>query len=132
MKAEKKSTTGSARDKNNVQAVKLLDTLMAEREPQIPDVFIERVEQDFAPSGALSVCRRVALVYLGKTFEETAAGICNNRDFAVASADAANRIHESIEKYKLMANLLTTAEIRIRLALARREDILEILDEAKA
>jgi hypothetical protein len=132
MKAAKKGTTDEAGRKSDAQALDLFNGLMAEKDPIVTGEFIAAVEQDFRPSGSQNVNRRVALSFLAKPFGEMAKRIGDaKREGAVAMAAAMPALKESAVKYARIAELFTAAEIRIGLALCQREDMKEILEEAK-
>jgi len=73
--------------------------------------------------------RRCALVFLTKPFSEIREQIENNRDFAVSAAAILDCIVP--DKYQAIADLLSDAKRRLLVVTACREDMKEILEEAK-
>src|SRR5260221_9505054 len=113
------------------QAVKLFDKLMAETKPYVPADFPEKVERDITGSGVHAVNRRMALVFLSRPFPELANKIREDRATALAFAEAAACIKSSAEKYKYLADVMATAEIRIQMALCQRADMTRLLAEVR-
>jgi len=111
-------------------AMKLFDKLMAEKKPMVGEGFREAVERSMTGAGADAVNRRMATAYLSKPFKEIAEKISKDRGTAIAFASAAVCIKSSAEKYKTIADLMGSAEVRIHMALCQREDMQEILAEA--
>ena len=94
----------------------------------IPADFSNIVDRKFQRDAA----RRVGLIFLSKPWEEMADAIAKDRDLAVAFADVALRLEESIDCLKALADLLLTAQTRINLALCNREDMKAVMAQAKA
>lgn len=90
--------------------------------------FSDRVDEKFQRDAA----RRGGLLFLSKPWKEMADAIAKDRDLAVAFADVAVCLDESISAYKGLADLLVTAQTRINLALCGREDMQAVMEEAKA
>ncbi len=111
-------------------AMKLFDKLMAETEPAIPEGLVDEVERSMTGSGADAVHRRIALISLSRTFKVTAENIRDDREAAIALASAAALIKSSARKYRGLADLMDTAEVRIQIALCQREDMDAVLAEA--
>ncbi len=73
--------------------------------------------------------RRATLIMLTKPFSEIREQIENDRSFAVAAAAVFDCIEP--DKYQAIADLLSDAQRRLMGALACREDMQEIMKEAK-
>ena len=130
-KAAKAAARKSTRDVAG--AMKLFDGLMSEKKPKVSAEAIARIEDDFRTfGGALNVNRRIALMYLSRTFSETAKKIREDRDTAVQFAAASGAIESSIKKYSMVLDLLTTAQTRLMIALCQRTDMQEVVTEGEA
>lgn len=77
------------------------------------------------------VNRRAALVMLTKPWAELNKMIIEDRGFAVAAAQV-QILAKEVNLYKALAELMEAADMRIMLALASREDMVEVIEEAKA
>ena len=99
----------------------------AETKPKIEDVEPEAIEQFIRNNGP---CRRIATVYLSKTWSETAKQIAEDRNFAVACGVVFLALEESRVNYFTLAALMESAYERLRPALHAREDVGAILAEA--
>jgi len=73
--------------------------------------------------------RRCALVFLTKPFSEIREQIESDRGFAVCAAAAMDCIEP--DRYQTIANLLRDVQRRLMVAVACREDMEEVLEEAK-
>ncbi len=67
------------------------------------------------------MARRAALLFLSKPWKETGAKFTEDRELALAFAEVAASLAESIDAYKGLAGLLNTAKTRIELALCGRK-----------
>jgi len=76
--------------------------------------------------------RRAALLFATSSGAEICDKILNDRDFALAAADVFQGLDGAETRYRQLADLLAAIHARLLVALAGREDMQEILDEAKS
>ncbi|MBT3038811.1 MAG: hypothetical protein KME37_07685 [Candidatus Thiodiazotropha sp. (ex Codakia orbicularis)] len=86
------------------------------------EIFEDRLQKNHAT-------RRTALVVLTKSFSEVQEMIENDRDFAVATADVFNCTDPGL--YQATHDLLENARIRMAGLLACRDDMEQVIEEAK-
>ncbi|MEW8042493.1 MAG: hypothetical protein AB2826_09690 [Candidatus Thiodiazotropha sp.] len=86
------------------------------------EIFEDRLQEN-------RVTRRTALVVLTKSFSEVQEMIEKDRDFAVATADVFNCTDPGL--YQATHDLLQNARIRMAGLLACRDDMEQVLEEAK-
>lgn len=98
---------------------------MKDEAPVLPKGFVFEVDEKLKKDAT----RRAALRFLEMPFREMVDAFENDRDTAVAFADLARTVPEAIERYKGLAKLLETAQIRIEMALCVREDLPAIRKE---
>lgn len=122
-KIARKQRSKATENSDEKDILKLFDKLIAEKEPAVPQGFAEALERSITGAGADAV---MAIAFLSRPFKATAEKIRDDRDTAKAFADAAAGILESSQKYKGLADLMKTAELRIHIALCQREDVHEI------
>jgi len=118
-------------DRHSMPHDECCDKLFAglETEPALlPPTYCEEVELGIQSDAT----RRAGLLFLTKPFKEMSEAISADRALAIAFADVSIHLEAAIERYKGLANLLQTAHTRMRLALCAREDMAEVLAQAKA
>ncbi len=111
------------------EAVELYDRLQAEREPILGDGEAEAIEKFLRRNG---IWRRMALAFLSRTWNETADPVRTERESALAFAAVFHALEETAGNYKRIAELMESAKARLMVALATREDMAQILAEAKS
>ena len=127
----KKSANRSPKDLNDMPSEEFCDWLFKKLESDddlLPADFSNMVDEEMrhdAPG-------RVALVFLSKPWKQMSDSMVKDRDTALAFAEIAVRLDESIGRYKALADLLGTAQTRINLAFCGREDMQAVMAEAKA
>lgn len=75
-------------------------------------------------------CRRCALVMATKPFEWIEEQVRSDRKFAVAVANTLDAI--DVEKYETIVSLINDSRRRMMVALSVREDMSEVIAEARA
>jgi hypothetical protein len=130
-KVARKGNSSSKPARNVAGAMKLFDSLMAEKKPKVSAEVVAIIEAQLREISLLSTNRRMALMYLSKTFKETAKMVREDRETAVNFAAMGEAIESSVEKFESLVELLTAAQTRIQLQLCQREDMQEVLAEGK-
>lgn len=97
-------------------------------EPEITEEVMMTIEENFNSYG---VTRRTALAVLKQSGKELIDSIKDDRDCAVAFADAGMRAGDYAKKLEAFSEFMKTASVRISLALCTREDMSEIIKEAE-
>jgi hypothetical protein len=130
-KRSKRKTAGQQQQDNEQAGIKVFDNLMAEKKPMVPATFLEEVEEGITGSGSAAVYRRIALAYLSKPFPETAKGIASDKKTARAFAEVSVQLGDVVKQYQSLVDLLKAADTRLMLALCQREDMKQLLAEAR-
>jgi hypothetical protein len=125
---EKWEAEGRMRTAPETSPVEVYEALTAEKKPHIAEDEPGKIE-DFIQGSTPT--RRIALAYLARPWREIAENIRNDRDTAVTLAVAYEGIKEVAENYAIIAAMMKAAEVRLMISLAAREDMTEILTEAK-
>lgn len=131
-KTAKKSGASRVKKLDHDAALRILEGLMAEKKPVVPRELLYAVERDINGAGVHAVHRRAALAYLSTPFKKIADKIRIDRAAALSFARIALCVDDSAERYKELAQFMETAVMRIKISLAQREDMLEILAIAEA
>ena len=123
----KAKITSDARGFDAESAGKLLDRIYA-CEPlltgEVVDMIEERMQSDFG------VARRIGLASASKGGDWFRSIASMNRADAIVIASSSIVIHEHVERMKELVDWLTTAEMRVRVALCARDDYTAITAEA--
>ncbi len=99
----------------------------AEVKPQIEPFEPEAIEQFLTDTG---ICRRIATVYLSKTWSTMTKHCVEDREIAVAYGATFLALEKNRANYSKLAELLDAAHDRLRAALHERDDVEDILAEA--
>lgn len=107
------------------------DALFAQMEAKEPLLTCEDMDEIEAMWERQRRNRRAALVLLTKPWTWLNQQVTEDRDFAVAVAQA-KILADEAGLYKALAELMEAASVWSMMALASREDMSEVIEEAKA
>ena len=112
------------------QAEKIFNTLLKSRAP-LRKRDLDELEQH-ARDDSHGVNRRLAFSIMTLSGKKLVAAVRKDRDAAVAFAECADCLHGTIGHLEGLLGFMRCAETRTRIALAIREDMQEIIAEARA
>ncbi|MDR0776764.1 MAG: hypothetical protein LBE81_09030 [Azonexus sp.] len=108
-----------------------IDALFAKMEAQGPLLTMENMDEIEAAWHSQRRGRRAALALLTKPWAQLCQQVIEDRDFAVTVAQV-KMVADEAEMYKGLAELMKTASTWALMALASRDDMVEVIAEAKA
>ena len=107
------------------QALALFDELMS-KPAQVPENFCSEVDRGLK----YDPMRRVALMWLSKSFKEWTEKIENDREIAVEFASVALALKPVIERFKGLVEMLEAAKLQMEFAVCIRPDMDSVKKEA--
>jgi hypothetical protein len=129
MKATQKSKPASKRSRKGDDELKVFRALQRVPAEMSKDQVFE-IDQRFM-SQPYGVARRLGLPVYTLSGKDLTAKIKTDRALAVAHAEIADRIDESVKVTRQLADDLERAAWRIRVALCAREDTEDVIAEAR-
>jgi hypothetical protein len=121
-----------AADDDQQSPEELFNQLMAEQDALIPPGFAQQVERDLTGNSKIAMTRRLALAYLSTPFKESTEKLAADRELAVAVAHVSDVLKDHAKSYETLLGWIKAAHARMAVSIAIREDMAEILAEAKA
>ena len=100
--------------------------------PLLTAEVLDQIERDIGSNQPWGPWRRAGLACLTRSGRQLIEGLETDRDAAVAVAAVANGTKDYAKRLRELAELMDKANLRLLMALCWRDDIEEIMSEAKA
>lgn len=122
---------GAAVDYDSMSSGQFASEMAAKLESAQALFSVEKLGEAESVWNSIAVTRRSAMAMLTKSGPDLVKAITDNREFAVACADLLGGIEASIVKLDSLKEILEHAQWRMMVALAHREDMQAVYEEAK-